>query len=402
MAKISKRSVDALQPEAGRDILLWDDELPGFGVRCRPSGSKVYFLKYRTQGNRQRWLSLGQHGPLTPEAARAKALREKAAVADGGDPSGARQTKRRESTIAELADRYMTEHVEVHNKPSTASEVRRIVEKRIKPELGAIKITDLSRADIKAWHQRMSGMRYEANRSVAYLSKMLSLASHEWELRADNPCLGIKRFPERARERFFTDDEVVRLGQALAAMEQEAEEPPSFFLMVRLLATTGMRLGEALSLKWEYVDLAEGFIRLPDAKAGARTVPLGSAARAILDNAQERGVYVIPRRDEDEPLSASAAGKAWVRLRNKAGIPDARLHDWRHTAGTLAALGGANAFSIRDLLGHKTLAMTNRYVARAAELVRGTADSVSSRVSAALTAGEREPAKIAEMPKRTA
>src|SRR6516164_4917892 len=95
--KITKRTVDAMKPEPGRDVLLWDDELPGFGVRCRPSGAKTYFLKYRTMGGRQRWLTLGAHGPLTPDQARRKALREKAAIGDGDDPSGDRQRKRRET-----------------------------------------------------------------------------------------------------------------------------------------------------------------------------------------------------------------------------------------------------------------------------------------------------------------
>ncbi|CEF49376.1 unnamed protein product [uncultured bacterium] len=161
--KVTKRTVDALQPRTC-DALLWDDELRGFGVRCRPSGAKSYFLKYRTASGRQRWLTLGQHGPLTPQDARAMALREKATAAGGADPSGARMQKRREGTIAQIAARYLEEHVPAHNKPSTAAEVARIVEKRIKPALGQIKIGDLSRADIKAWHQRMSATPYEANR----------------------------------------------------------------------------------------------------------------------------------------------------------------------------------------------------------------------------------------------
>jgi hypothetical protein len=180
MAKVTKRTVDARKPTPGRDELLWDDELPGFGVRCRSSGAKSYFLKYRTQGGRQRWLTLGAHGPLTPEQARARALREKAAIGDGDDPSGERQRKRREHTIAAVADRYLAEHVAAHNKTSTAAEARRIVESRIKPELGSIKITDLTRADIKAWHQAMARTPYEANRALAYCSRMLDLAATEW------------------------------------------------------------------------------------------------------------------------------------------------------------------------------------------------------------------------------
>jgi integrase len=390
MARITKRSVDALKPAGDRDVFLWDDELLGFGVRCRRSGAKVYFLKYRTAGGRQRWLTLGQHGPLTPEAARAKALREKAAIGDGDDPSGTRQKKRRENTVAAIADRYVREHVKTHNRASTAAEVSRIVEKRIKPGLGPIKITELTRSDIKAWHQGMSATPYEANRALAYCSRMLSLAATDWELRSDNPCIGVKRFPEHARERFFSDDELAKIGAELSTAEAEGSEVPGFILLVRLLATTGMRLGEAIGLLWSNVDLPGRTIRLPSAKTkgGARTVHLGAAAVAILQVIEQRSSHVIHGLDPMKPLPISSVEKAWQRLRNRAGIPDGRLHDLRHTAGTFAALAGANAFAVRDLLGHRTLSMTGRYVERAADMVRATADAVSSRVAAALNAGQ--------------
>jgi integrase len=399
MAKVTKRTVDALRPAPGRDHLLWDDELPGFGVRCRPSGAKSYFLKYRTQGGRQRWLTLGAHGPLTPDQARAKALREKAAIGDGDDPSGERQRKRRENTVAEVADRYLAEHVAAHNKASTAAEARRIVETRIKPALGSIKITDLTRADIKAWHQTMSATPYEANRALAYCSRMLNLAATEWQLREDNPCVGIKRFPERKRERYLADDELARIGEALAAVEREAAELPGFILLVRLLAVTGMRLGEALALRWSDVDLAGRAIRLRDAKAGARTVHLGAAAVVLLDAIEDKSGHVMHGLDPSRPLPFSTAQHAWARLRERAGIPDGRLHDLRHSVGTFAALAGANAFVVRDLLGHKTLAMTGRYVERAADMVRATADIVSNRVAAALNAGTAASAEIIKLAK---
>jgi integrase len=400
VAKITKRTVDALKPVPGRDVLLWDDELPGFGVRCRPSGRKVYFLKYRTAAGRQRWLTLGRHGPIAPDGARAKAFREKAAVADGDDPAGARQQKRRENTVAVVADRYLAEHVAAHNKASTASEARRIVETRIKRALGNIKITDLTRADIKAWHQSMAETPYEANRALAYCSRMLSLAATDWELREDNPCLGIKRFPERKRERFFTDDELAKLGGALSAMETEGAEAPGFILLVRLLATTGMRLGEALALLWSDVDLPGRAIRLRDAKSGARTVHLGAAAVPILDAVENQNGRVIRGLDPAKPFSINSAEKAWCRLRDRASIPDARIHDLRHTAGTFAAIAGGSAFVVRDLLGHRTLAMTGRYVERAADLVRATADAVSGRVAAALNSGTAASAEIVKLGRR--
>jgi integrase len=401
MAKITKHTVDAVRAAPDRDVLVWDDELPGFGLRCRPSGAKSYFVKYRTTGGRQRWLTLGAPGSLTPEQARARALREKAAIGDGADPSGERQQKRREATVAAVADRYIAEHVAAHNKQSTAAEARRIVEVRIKPRLGAIKVTDLTHAaDIKAWHQWMSATPYEANRALAYCSRMLTLAANDWGLREGNPCAGIKRFPERKRERFFSDDELARIGDALAAAEHDGTVAPGFALLVRLLATTGMRLGEALGLRWADVDLPGRAIRLRDAKTGARTVHLGAGAVSILDAVEDRLGLVVRGRDPNAALSTAAAENAWRRLRKRAEIDDGRLHDLRHTAGTFAALAGAYAFAVRDLHGHRTLAMTGRYIERAADMVRATADAVSNRVSAALNAAAGKTAEVLPIARR--
>jgi integrase len=402
MAKVTKRTVDALKPHPDHDTFERDDEISGFAARCRPSGDKSYVLKYRTQGGRQRWLTLGKHGSMTPAQARKSAQRQKAAIADGADPAGERDKKRHETTIAAVADRYLAEHVAAHNKPSTAAEVRRIVETRLKPKLGAVRITELTRSDIKAWHQGMSATPYEANRALAYCSRMLSLAATDWELRSDNPCIGVKRFPELARERFFTDDELAKIGAELLTAETAGSEVPGFILLVRLLATTGMRLGEVLALTWSNVDLPSYAIRLLAAKTkgGARTVHLGAAAVALLDSIEDKSGFVVHGLDPTKPLPVSTAEKAWTRLRKHAGIPDGRLHDLRHTAGTFAALAGANAFAVRDLLGHKTLAMTGRYVERAADMVRATADAVSNRVAAALNAGSNAPAEVVKLAKR--
>lgn len=341
-------------------------------------------MKYRTESGRQRWLTLGQHGALTPDQARKLAQDAKASVQAGKDPSGDKTTKRKEATIAELADRYFQEHVQAHNKPSTAREVARIIESKIKPGLGRIRIKDLTRADVKAWHQGMNATPYEGNRALAYFSKMLSLAVEDWELRADNPAIGMKRFPEKPRERYFTEDELKHFGRAMFAAEKDGSLPPEFVLLVRILLATGLRLGEALALRWSDVNLQTRTIGLRDAKAGARTIHLGLDAVALLADIKDRRTHVVSLAGKDAPLTRTTAEKLWAKLRDKAGIPDGRLHDIRHTVGTYAAMSGANAFVVRDLLGHKTLAMTNRYVERAAGMARTTADDVSRRTSNAL------------------
>ncbi len=138
---------------------------------------------------------------------------------------------------------------------------------------------------------------------------------------------------------------------------------------------------------WEHVDLDAGVLRLPDAKAGARPVPLGAPAIALLIAQPRSGELVVGGRTAGTRLTLAALEAAWKKVRTKAGLRNARLHDLRHTVGTFAGQAGLNAFTVRDILGHKTLAMTDRYVSRDTDPLRRAADAVAGRVATALAGG---------------
>ncbi len=121
---------------------------------------------------------------------------------------------------------------------------------------------------------------------------------------------------------------------------------------------------------------------------------------ALLAGLERTGEYVCYGTDPAEPLTTDQMQNAWRRLREMAGEPDGRLHDFRHTTGTYAAQAGLNAFMVRDLLGHKTMAMTGRYVEKATEPLRAAADAVSGRVAAAMN-GQQE-AEVVELRKSPA
>ncbi len=118
-ANITKRAVDALKP-SDRDTYLWDANLAGFGVKCTPTGHKVYIVQYRKggRGSPTRRVTLGRHGTLTPDQARQAAKKALASVKLGSDPAAEKTRKSNEGTIAALANRYLDEHVAVHNRPS--------------------------------------------------------------------------------------------------------------------------------------------------------------------------------------------------------------------------------------------------------------------------------------------
>lgn len=395
--RITKRIVDAARP-APREYTVWDSDLRGFGLRVRPSGSKSYVVVYRAglgRGAQQRRLTIGEPSDsLTAFQAREQAANILADVRLGGDPAGARGRRRKEPTISELCDRYLREHVAVHNRASTRARLTPQLENKIKPALGKIKVSELTRARVKQWHHDLAhrgkpGSRrettyYEANRCLAVLSKILSLASTDWELRDDNPCRGLRRFPEKKRSRFYSEPELKAIAGALDAASRDSTELAGVISAIRLLALTGCRLSEILGLRWEHVDISKGEIFLADAKTGSRAAAIDAPARALLTAMPQESDFVVCGLDSTKPLTVSAMEKAWGRIRTVAGIPDGRMHDFRHTVGTYAGQAGLNAFAVRDLLGHSTLTMTARYVEKDGNPARVVADMVTGRIAAAM------------------
>jgi integrase len=220
---------------------------------------------------------------------------------------------------------------------------------------------------------------------------MFSLAER-WHMRPlnSNPCRHLKKYREKVRTRFYDDAELRAIGEAVTALVAEGEIIAGCAAAIRLAPMTGLRLGELLDLKWADVDLDAGILEIRDAKAGARHHPIGAAAVAFLGALARVGPWVVQGCVPDRKLSTRLLHYAWVAARERAGLKDARFHDLRHSYGTMAGATGANAFLVKDAMGHKTLAMTARYVGRDANPMRQLVDSVAGRVSAALGGKDAE------------
>ena len=192
-AKLTKRVVEAIEPAADRDVIVWDTELRGFGVRVWPSNKRAYFVKYRTREGRQRKPTIGVHGIITAEQARDDARQWLAQAARGGDPADVKREAREAPTVAEFAEFYLAKHARIHKKPSSLANDERLLAKRILPALGRRKLNEVSREDVARLHEELRSTPYEANRLLALLSKMFNLAE-EWGIRPEgsNPCRRIR------------------------------------------------------------------------------------------------------------------------------------------------------------------------------------------------------------------
>jgi len=135
---ITKRLVDGLAPQ-GAEYFAWDRDLKGFGLRVTPKGEKSYVVKYRAGSGRTaptRRVTLGPVGNLTPDEARKLAKTTLASVAGGNDPAALKAAERLAPTLAELADLFLSEHVDAKRKQTTALHYRRILKAIVLPELG--------------------------------------------------------------------------------------------------------------------------------------------------------------------------------------------------------------------------------------------------------------------------
>lgn len=344
------------------------------------SGRKTFVIQYRTN-RRPRRLTLGPCGVLTPDIARNRARQELGKVAAGEDPAAERKAKRDAITVKELAEKFDNNHI-LYNpnlKASTGREYRHALKTYILPAIGKMKVAEVTRADVGRLHLSMHEKPYQANRTLEVVSKMFNLAE-EWGYRAEgtNPRKRIKKYPEQKRERFLSAAELARVGQVLAEMEAERVEMPSAIAAVRLLALTGCRLNEIMTLQWRHVHLRAGELRLPDSKTAAKVVQLGQAAIDVLSGTPhvEFNPWVWPGRGEAGRLTDLQP--FWQRVRARAGLNGVRIHDLRHTFASVAAGVGMSLPMIGKLLGHTQVQTTARYAHLAGGTVKAAANDVSS------------------------
>ena len=405
--RITKRTVDALERN-GSEFTLWDSVVAGFGVRVRPKGSMSYVVVYRAGSGRGapvRRYTITAVGKITPERARARAKVILGAVAHGQDPAAQKATERGVPTIAELANRFMIQHVMPKRKAQTTEYYRYILSRIVGPAVGTVKADKLSRSQVSRIHLSLADTPFQANRMLAVVSSMYAFAGRAGiVLEGTNPARGIDKFKESRRERFLTGEELERLGSAIREAETigvpwtvDESKPnakhvprarrvtritPSAAAALRLLLFTGCRLREILHLQWKHVDLERGCLFLPDSKSGRKTIILNAPALAVLNALERVGPYVVPGDDPEQPRHDLK--RPWDAVTVRARLTGVRIHDLRHTFASFGAGGGLGLPIIGRLLGHAQAATTARYAHLDNDPLRRASEAIAGRIAAAL------------------
>lgn len=393
MPKLTKTVIDHLKP-AGAETYAWCAELPGFGVRVLASGRKTYVARYRTAAGQQRKQMLGRCCDLAPEKAREMARKVFALVAEGKDPMAERAEKAaRQQTVADLRDRYMAEHARPFKKPASVVNDEGNWRLHIIPRLGGRLVRDLTKADVTRLVGELAAHRAVANQCIALLSKAFALAE-EWGWRAPgtNPCRGVKKFKLAERETILSLEDICALETAMVDLHAEGRISRGVVGLIRLLLLTGCRLTEIMHAERAWVDADRRLLLLPDSKTGQRRIALSAAAMQEIEDLPA-GRWLIAGRTADQHM-VNPHG-AWSMIKARARLPARmRLHDLRHSVGSLGHMAGLTQRQVKVQLGHKNMATTERYLHGSHDEAAMVAEKVAAIIQAARASAREAAAPV--------
>jgi integrase len=331
--------------------------MPTIEPRPTPAGKPGYRVKIRLKGAPS--LS-GTFARLTD--AKRWAQSTEAAIREGRHFKNAAAKKH---TVTELIDKYVAEVLPTKPRNARSQKTQLLWWKQ---ELGALSLANLSAAEIGKCRDKLLARevrpgkltsRATVVRYLAVLSHALSTAVKEWDWLDDSPMRKVRKPKEpRGRVRFLLKPEIKKLLEACSESQN-----PHLHCIALLAVSTGMRLGEILTLKRSQIDITKQRLILENTKNGdSRAVTLaGPALAEITERLNKPGGaddLLFPGRRPGKPIEIK---KAWTNARKRAGIKDFRFHDLRHCASSLLLESGASLGQLAEVLGHRTLQMVKRY-----------------------------------------
>jgi integrase len=375
----------AFCPAGLKKIDFFDLNQRGFMLEVRRSGGKTYYQRYTDERGRERQFKIGPADIISLSAARRKGRQVQAEALVGDDPQSRRIELRAIPTLAELVrDRYLP-HVKSYKRSWCTDET--VLRIHILPVLGSQYIDQIRAEPIAALVGRMREKDYATgttNRVVIVLRHIFNLA-RKWRVPGitENPTTGINLAPDVNRERFLSLEEAQRL---VVSIEQDENTVAANAIMLLLL--TGARRNEITQAKWEHLDWNQKSLLVPLSKSGKpRSISLNGAAVALLQTIRPTDgcEYIFPSPVTLRP--SPSLYFPWQRIRVRAGLPDLRLHDLRHSFASFLVNRGVSLYVVQGLLGHGHTRYTQRYAHLAPDTLREAAETVGNVIADARAFG---------------
>lgn len=255
---------------------------------------------------------------------------------------------------------------------------------RLKAEFGDMKLDEITRQQAQAYLTRLIEDEKlapaTANHHVKLLRQVLNVAL-DWDVIGKNPVAKVRMLPVSNKvERYMTEEQLGKLLEVLATYPARNACHVALFLL-----STGARLNEALTARWENIDREHRLWRIPAADSKSkkiRSVPLNDAALEVLDQLGSEGnhEYLFVRKNGERYKHLH---QVWNRIRKKAGMPWLRLHDLRHQYASMLVNSGRTLYEVQAILGHADPQITTRYAHLSAAALQDAASQASKAISGA-------------------
>ena len=396
---LTERIVREAKP-TGKAYTIWDSQVVGLGLQVTQAGKRNFVIRYKDAAGRKRQAILCRAPETSLKEIRQRAGAELVRIRGGEvDPLERRREAREAPTIDDGLNRFFGEFVPERiatgrMTPTTVAKYRNQADNYLRPALGKRRVADVTRRDIEIMAKRAAHSPTLRNRVLAFASRLFNLfETWEWRPQHTNPVRGVDRARENARDRILSPSEITALGAAVAETETAN---PAAVAAIRVAALTGLRIGKILAIQWAHVDFETGRLLLPSTKTGRRFHDLPSAALAILAALPHINAWAFTT-GHDAPVTYRTVRLHFASIAAKAGLEDVRLHDLRRTVMTTAAATGVGTHVLRDLLGHKTTAMADRYIRAVGNPVRDAREQVGAAMAAMMSG---ETAEIVPMGRR--
>lgn len=360
-------------------VKVFDTEVSGFGAQLTPKGTGSYFVTFRDAQGRQCHEKLAQVGAVSAQSARNQARLRLEEV---------RQAKGTGHAVRLASGKTVSEFFYEVFIPKLRSEQRNyethasIFRNHIEPALGKMRLDDVAEDAVLQLQEALQNKLVAAGKwktqqgkalSPSTVKRIMILVRHVFNVALQEKMPGLRENPTRhlrlsntrkVRGKFMTKEELQRLIAVIA------QHDPAYLDIVKLLAVTGLRRGNVLNMRWDWVNLEQGTVQVPPEEDKARqgfTKVLSTPARDILlrrfkamQDGQVASVWVFPNPKTGKPYTSRRS--LWETCRKEAGLDNLRYHDLRHTFASMMLESGADIVDVQKALGHTQLKTTAVYL----------------------------------------